>query len=68
MSTIDKMKTLKDLLGDKYYYYLGTMVMDGFEIKETVDYLYSVHFGNQNIKQQNKKNKTHDTGSNSIYL
>lgn len=30
MSTIDKMKALKDLLGDKYYYYLGTMVMDGF--------------------------------------
>lgn len=54
MSTIDKMKTLKDSLGDKYYYYLGTMVMDGFEIKETVDYLYSVHFGNQNIKQQKK--------------
>jgi hypothetical protein len=39
MSTFEKMKALKDSLGDKYYYYLGTMVMDGFEIKETVDYL-----------------------------
>jgi len=44
MSIFEKMKALKELLGDKYYYYLGTMLIDGFEIKESVDYLYSLHF------------------------
>ena len=38
------MKALKELLGDKYYYYLGTMVMDGFEVKESVDFLYYQYF------------------------
>jgi len=44
MSTLDKMKALKQLLGDKYYYYLVTMVEDGFGIRESVDYLYDMHF------------------------
>jgi len=46
MSTFEKMKALKELLGDKYYYYLGTMLMDGFEVKESVDFLYYQHFAN----------------------
>jgi hypothetical protein len=44
MSTFEKMKALEELLGDKYYYYLGTMVINGFEIQESVDYLYSFYF------------------------
>lgn len=44
MSTFEKMKALEELLGDKYYYYLGTMLIDGFEVKESVDFLYYQHF------------------------
>ena len=57
MSTFEKMKALKELLGDKYYYYLGTMLMDGFEVKESVDFLYYQHFIQTDYKLQNKLQK-----------
>ena len=52
-----KMKALKELLGDKYYYYLGTMLIDGFEVKESVDFLYYQHFIQTDSKLQNKLQK-----------
>ena len=57
MSTFEKMKALKELLGDKYYYYLGTMIIDGFEVKESVDFLYYQHFIQIDSKLQNKLQK-----------
>ena len=57
MSTFEKMKALKELLGDKYYYYLGTMLIDGFEVKESVDFLYYQHFIQTDSKLQNKLQK-----------
>ena len=57
MSTFEKMKALKELLGDKYYYYLGTMIIDGFEVKESVDFLYYQHFIYTDSKLQNKLQK-----------
>ena len=55
MSTIEKMKVLERLHGDKYYYYLGQMTLDGFEIEESINYLYHIHFGNDIIKLEEIK-------------
>ena len=57
MSTFEKMKALKELLGDKYYYYLGTMLIDGFEVKESVDFLYHQHIKKKDYKLKNKLQK-----------
>jgi len=44
MSTFEKMKLLKEKLGDEYFYYFGSMIMDGFSIEYSINYLYDAFF------------------------
>lgn len=39
-TTYDKMQYLAETFEDSYYHFLGQMVMDGFSIEYTVDFLY----------------------------